>query len=91
MPTTREARRFHRQSYHVKGCTGCPMNDSLAAIEAEARKAERKRIAAAVEGLLGCEDMDNQGTPHQHVHTGHVEGGCGFRAAVLALLSGDPR
>lgn len=56
----------------------------IIAIEAEAAAAERARLAEAVTALEIKDDFgDNWDRP---VVCGHIDGPCGFRAAVLALL-----
>ena len=52
---------------------------AVAAIEDQAAATERARIAGLVQA------MDGMG-----YCTSHVEGPCGFRAAVLAAIEGEP-
>ena len=53
---------------------------ALDAIEDQAAATERARIAGLVQA------MDGMG-----YCTSHVEGPCGFRAAVLAAIEGEPK
>lgn len=75
MPHTKAAKQIHLQAFHAPGCTGCPMNDALAAVEAEVRasmltqqEAEDMGRRAATDALraarLRVEAVDRIGLSH---------------------------
>jgi hypothetical protein len=85
MPRTKAAKRHHAQAFHGSRCKGCPLNDSLAAIESEARQQEREALAERIEGLP---DSVPWWEPESAIGK-EPDGYFLDRAAVLSILRGE--